>query len=154
MECSICYTDQKMCKLSCNHLFCKSCIKTWYLAGTNGVGDSTCPMCRTSLEFKGSEFVKLMWSIQNINYNTCLLLWKYTYLHEYILNYFLMLDKESKTIKELYKKVIHGYQYYIRRVLVFVNDVYLYSYSYIIIYNINYYFTKYPPKTPQVITWI
>ncbi len=126
MECSICYTDQKMCKLSCNHLFCHSCIKTWYFAG---VGDSTCPMCRTSVEFKGSEFVKLMWGI----------------------NYFLTLDRESKPVKDLlYKKEIYGYRYYI--LTVFVNIYFWYCItSY---YKVNYYYPKYILKTPQLITWI
>jgi len=51
MECSVCYDDAtSTCKLMCGHLFCMSCIKQWYLKSDE---ETTCPMCRQKLYFKG-----------------------------------------------------------------------------------------------------
>ena len=46
-ECCICLGDHfKGLKLSCNHIFCKKCIKTWLK------DNDTCPYCKTSV-FEG-----------------------------------------------------------------------------------------------------
>lgn len=51
MECSVCYDDTtSTCKLMCGHSFCMSCIKKWYLKSEE---ETTCPMCRQKLYFKG-----------------------------------------------------------------------------------------------------
>ena len=51
MECSVCYSDTvTTCKLMCGHSFCVSCIKQWYLKSDE---ETTCPMCRKKLYFKG-----------------------------------------------------------------------------------------------------
>ena len=59
-ECSVCYGEsgpfQKLC---CGHIFCKGCIKTWYLKGASG---STCPMCRSPIYFKGFHKVRDQWN--------------------------------------------------------------------------------------------
>lgn len=56
MECAICYksnTKEKVCKLDCNHLFCNSCIKKWYMK------NPSCPMCRNPIlnENWDTEFI-------------------------------------------------------------------------------------------------
>lgn len=48
-ECDVCYAAVANCKLVCNHRFCTSCVKQWYLKGA----EPTCPMCRRALYFKG-----------------------------------------------------------------------------------------------------
>lgn len=59
-ECSVCYGEtgpfQKLC---CGHVFCKGCIKNWYLRGAAG---SSCPMCRRPIYFKGFHKVRDEWS--------------------------------------------------------------------------------------------
>lgn len=44
----MCYDNTVNCKLVCGHRFCKSCVKAWYLKGTN----STCPMCRKKVHYR------------------------------------------------------------------------------------------------------
>lgn len=59
MECSVCYAEtgpfQKLC---CGHVFCKGCIKQWYLKGSSG---SSCPMCRRPVYWRGFHKVKEEW---------------------------------------------------------------------------------------------
>ena len=60
MECSVCYSEsgpfQKLC---CGHVFCKGCIKSWYLKGVNG---SACPMCRSPIYWSGFHKVRDAWN--------------------------------------------------------------------------------------------
>ena len=46
------------CKLICNHSFCKSCVKTWYLKCKT---EPTCPNCRHKLYFKGMYKIVKVW---------------------------------------------------------------------------------------------
>ena len=59
-ECSVCYSEsgpfQKLC---CGHIFCKGCIKSWYLKGANG---SACPMCRAPVYWSGFHKVRDQWN--------------------------------------------------------------------------------------------
>jgi len=63
MECSVCYADcSSMCRLTCGHTFCTGCIKTWYLKGSSASGaNSSCPMCRRPIYFKGFHKVRDQW---------------------------------------------------------------------------------------------
>lgn len=69
MECSICYSEtgpfQKLC---CGHDFCSGCVKTWYQKGTGD--NTTCPMCRTPIYFKGFHKVREQWSEESLE-NKC-----------------------------------------------------------------------------------
>ena len=60
MECAVCYSEsgpfQKLC---CGHVFCKGCIKSWYLKGANG---SACPMCRAPVYWSGFHKVRDEWN--------------------------------------------------------------------------------------------
>jgi hypothetical protein len=60
MECSVCYSEsgpfQKLC---CGHVFCKGCIKSWYLKGVNG---TACPMCRSPIYWSGFHKVRDEWN--------------------------------------------------------------------------------------------
>lgn len=47
-ECPVCYEKSVNCTLVCGHRFCKSCVKTWYLKGS----DSGCPMCRRKVHYR------------------------------------------------------------------------------------------------------
>lgn len=58
MECPVCYTKNCNCKLVCGHSFCKSCVKTWYLSTDS---EPTCPMCRSTMCFKGMLKVTNEW---------------------------------------------------------------------------------------------
>ena len=63
MECSVCYCETgPFQKLACGHDFCAGCIKTWYLKGTGD--NTTCPMCRTPIYFKGFHKVRDQWSAE------------------------------------------------------------------------------------------
>ena len=59
-ECAVCYSEsgpfQKLC---CGHVFCKGCIKSWYLKGANG---SACPMCRSPIYWSGFHKVRDEWN--------------------------------------------------------------------------------------------
>ncbi len=48
MECPVCYENSVNCTLVCGHKFCKSCVKTWYLKGSDG----GCPMCRRKVHYR------------------------------------------------------------------------------------------------------
>ena len=47
-ECAVCYEKTANCKLVCGHKFCKACVKTWYLKGS----ESSCPMCRKRIHYR------------------------------------------------------------------------------------------------------
>jgi Zinc finger, C3HC4 type (RING finger) len=55
----VCYAEtgpfQKLC---CGHVFCKGCIKNWYLKGASG---SSCPMCRRPVYWRGFHKVREEW---------------------------------------------------------------------------------------------
>ena len=62
MECAICYSDSKApVKLVCGHVFCRECVKSWYLKGTG----SGCPMCRRPVYFRGFHKVRIDWEIDS-----------------------------------------------------------------------------------------
>jgi len=44
----VCYENCANCTLVCGHKFCKSCVKTWYLKGSDG----GCPMCRRKVHYR------------------------------------------------------------------------------------------------------
>ena len=48
MSCIVCMDDISNCNLICGHSFCRTCVKEWYMKG-----NSTCPMCRTNICFRG-----------------------------------------------------------------------------------------------------
>ena len=56
----MCYAEggpfQKLC---CGHVFCKGCIKNWYLKGSNG---TACPMCRKPVYWRGFHEVREEWN--------------------------------------------------------------------------------------------
>ena len=58
MECSVCYGESGPFQtLTCGHVFCRSCIKTWYLKGS-GTG---CPMCRRPVYWRGFHTIRDQW---------------------------------------------------------------------------------------------
>lgn len=56
MECPVCYESEACCKFTCGHNFCNECTKNWFQKG-----QSTCPMCRASMCFKGITKKKKQW---------------------------------------------------------------------------------------------
>lgn len=54
----MCCEHAANCKLICNHSFCKSCVKTWYLKCKT---EPTCPNCRHKLYFKGMYKMVKVW---------------------------------------------------------------------------------------------
>ncbi len=44
------------CKLVCSHSFCSGCVKEWYMKG-----NSTCPMCRKNICFRGFTHAVNKW---------------------------------------------------------------------------------------------
>ena len=48
MSCIVCMDGIVDCDLVCGHSFCCTCVKEWYMKG-----NSTCPMCRTNICFRG-----------------------------------------------------------------------------------------------------
>ncbi len=52
----MCYENEACCKFTCGHNFCNQCTKNWYQKG-----QSTCPMCRASMCFKGIMRAKKIW---------------------------------------------------------------------------------------------
>jgi len=56
MECPVCYESEARCQFTCGHGFCRECTKTWYMKGK-----STCPMCRSSMCFRGITKLKKAW---------------------------------------------------------------------------------------------
>lgn len=55
-DCPICYESDALCKFTCGHSFCYTCTKKWY-----HTGQSTCPMCRASMCFRGILKKKQKW---------------------------------------------------------------------------------------------
>lgn len=47
-DCPVCYEKLANCKLVCGHRFCTSCVKTWYMKGS----ESSCPMCRKKIHYR------------------------------------------------------------------------------------------------------
>ena len=56
MECPVCYECSSECTFVCGHSFCYQCVKTWYQKGSQ-----TCPMCRTTMCFRGGRCAKKEW---------------------------------------------------------------------------------------------
>jgi len=52
----VCYESDASCKFTCGHNFCHQCTKNWFQKG-----QSTCPMCRASMCFKGIVKMKKKW---------------------------------------------------------------------------------------------
>jgi hypothetical protein len=52
MECPVCYAADAKLTTRCGHSFCFDCVKKWLVASNEG-GKPSCPMCRTTLHFKG-----------------------------------------------------------------------------------------------------
>ncbi len=48
MECPVCYDHDAKCNFTCGHTFCKTCTTKWIQKG-----NTTCPMCRAPICFKG-----------------------------------------------------------------------------------------------------
>jgi len=49
------------CKLTCSHRFCHSCVKGWYTKG-----NSTCPMCRRPMYFRGFSKTIRKWEDEKL----------------------------------------------------------------------------------------
>ena len=52
----MCYESEVCCKFTCGHGCCKECTKSWYMKGK-----TSCPMCRTSICFRGMMTLKKQW---------------------------------------------------------------------------------------------
>ena len=52
--CPICFNNKKLIKTTCEHKFCRKCLKKWFSRG-----NVTCPMCRTTLNRNIGNKVKL-----------------------------------------------------------------------------------------------
>ena len=52
----MCYASEAYCNFTCGHNFCHQCTKNWFQKG-----QSTCPMCRASMCFKGITKMKKKW---------------------------------------------------------------------------------------------
>ena len=59
MECPVCYECEARCEFVCGHSFCYQCVKSWYQKGS-----STCPMCRSSMCFRGVVGAKRAWDLE------------------------------------------------------------------------------------------
>lgn len=57
MECPVCYECATLCTFTCGHAFCDACTKKWYTKGAH----PTCPMCRSSICFRGILKKKRVW---------------------------------------------------------------------------------------------
>ena len=68
MECAICYGDDARCRLACRHVFCKGCVKTWYLKGA--AESHSCPMCRRPIYFKGFYKLRRQWNEESYESRT------------------------------------------------------------------------------------
>lgn len=61
MECPVCYDNDAKCKFTCGHTFCHTCTKKWIHKG-----NTTCPMCRASICFKGIIKQKKIMKIESL----------------------------------------------------------------------------------------
>ncbi len=61
MECPVCYDNDAKCKFTCGHTFCDSCTKKWIQKG-----NTTCPMCRASICFKGITKQKKIMKMESL----------------------------------------------------------------------------------------
>lgn len=61
MECPVCYDNNATCKFTCGHTFCHTCTKKWIHKG-----NTTCPMCRASICFKGIIKQKKIMKIESL----------------------------------------------------------------------------------------
>ena len=60
MDCAICLNENTThFVLCCGHSFHPDCLKQWYLKGDIG---NTCPICRTTICFKGMYKQKAEWT--------------------------------------------------------------------------------------------
>ena len=65
MECSVCYEKTNApARLRCQHVFCKPCLKSWYLKGENG---NTCPMCRADMVCRKNYKLFRTWDDERID---------------------------------------------------------------------------------------
>jgi hypothetical protein len=53
-ECPVCYSAPATVTTRCGHKFCFGCMKQW-LAKSTEESKPTCPMCRTTVHFKGLQ---------------------------------------------------------------------------------------------------
>jgi hypothetical protein len=56
----VCYENDASCKFTCTHAFCHTCTKKWIRKG-----NMTCPMCRSSICFRGIIKKKMMLKIES-----------------------------------------------------------------------------------------
>ena len=61
MECPVCYDNDAKCKFTCGHTFCDLCTKKWIQKG-----NTTCPMCRASICFKGITKQKKIMKMESL----------------------------------------------------------------------------------------
>lgn len=57
MECPVCYSAEAKLTTRCGHSFCFDCVKRWLVA-SDEEEKPTCPMCRTTLHFKGIQKIQ------------------------------------------------------------------------------------------------
>jgi hypothetical protein len=57
MECPVCYSAEAKLTTRCGHSFCFDCVKRWLVA-SDEEDKPTCPMCRTTLHFKGIQKIQ------------------------------------------------------------------------------------------------
>jgi hypothetical protein len=57
MECPVCYCAEAKLTTRCGHTFCFDCVKRWLVA-SDEEDSPTCPMCRTTLHFKGIQKIQ------------------------------------------------------------------------------------------------
>jgi hypothetical protein len=57
MECPVCYSAEAKLTTRCGHTFCFDCVKRWLVA-SDEEDSPTCPMCRTTLHFKGIQKIQ------------------------------------------------------------------------------------------------
>jgi hypothetical protein len=65
-ECPICYSAPATVTTRCGHKFCFGCVKQW-LAKSAEETKPTCPMCRTTIHFKGLQ--KIAQSLEEERYD-------------------------------------------------------------------------------------
>lgn len=63
MACPVCMEDscKAMRTLVCGHCFCNTCVKQWYMKG-----NTTCPMCRQNMHFRGMSRVRDAWDEERL----------------------------------------------------------------------------------------
>lgn len=57
MDCPVCFGDSATLTTRCGHSFCFPCMKQW-LIKSGEESKPTCPMCRTTIRFKGLEKIE------------------------------------------------------------------------------------------------